>query len=46
MKNLHARDPRRYEVKSLCELFGVTKQAYYKHDESKVLERVARENFA
>ena len=46
MKNLHARDPRRYEVKSLCELFGVTKQAYYKHDESKVLERAARENFA
>ena len=46
MKNLHAKDPKRYEVQLLCELFGVSKQAYYKHDESKVLARVAREAFA
>ena len=30
----------------MCELFGVTKQAYYKHDDSKVMARVARESFA
>ena len=46
MKNLRAKDPKRYEVQHLCELFGVTKQAYYKHDESKVLARAAREAFA
>ena len=39
-------NPKRYEVQYLCELFGVTKQAYYKHDESKVMARVARESFA
>ena len=42
----HAKDPKRYEVQHLCELFGVSKQAYYKHDESKVLARAAREAFA
>jgi hypothetical protein len=31
--NLHAKDARRYPVESLCKLFGVTKQAYYKYDE-------------
>lgn len=46
MTSLHARDPKRYEVKHLCGLFGVSKQAYYKHDESKVLERAAMESFA
>lgn len=46
VENLHAKDPKRYEVQLLCELFGVSKQAYYKHDESKVLARVAREAFA
>ena len=45
MKNLHAKDPVRYGVRLLCELFGVTKQAYYKHDESKVMQRVAQESF-
>ena len=44
--NLRARNPKRYEVQHLCELFGVTKQAYYKHDDSKVMARVARESFA
>lgn len=46
MKDLHAKDPKRYEVQFLCELFGVSKQAYYKHNESKVLARAAREAFA
>lgn len=46
MINLHAKDPKRYEVQVLCELFGVSKRAYYKHDESKVLTRAAREVFA
>lgn len=46
MTNLHAKDPKRYGVQVLCELFGVSKQAYYKHDESKVLARAAREVFA
>lgn len=30
----------------LCRLFGVTKQAYYKHDENRVLKRAAKERFA
>ena len=45
MKNLHAKDPVRYGVRLLCDLCGVTKQAYYKHDESKVMQRVAQESF-
>lgn len=31
---------------SLCKLFGVTKQAYYKYDENRLLERIASEDFA
>ncbi len=46
VENLHAKDPERYGVQFLCRLFGVSKQAYYKHDESKVLARAAREAFA
>lgn len=46
VENLHAKDPKRYAVKNLCVLFGVSKQAYYKHDESKVLARAASEAFA
>lgn len=46
MKNLHGRDSRLYQVESLCRLFGVTKQAYYKHDENRILQRVAQESFA
>ncbi len=45
MKNLHAKDPIRYGVRLICELFGVTKQAYYKYDESKVMQRAAQESF-
>jgi hypothetical protein len=34
-----------YPVASLCRLFGVTKQAYYKHDENSVLLKIAQEEF-
>lgn len=37
MKSLHARDNRKYPVAPLCALLGVTKQAFYKYDESKSL---------
>ena len=37
MKVLHARDSRKYPVAPLCALLGVTKQAFYKFDETKVL---------
>lgn len=43
MKNLHGMDPLHYQVEGLCRLFGVTKQAYYKYDESHVLQKVAQE---
>ena len=33
-------------MESLCRLFGVTKQAYYKHDENRLLQKVAQESFA
>lgn len=33
-------------MESLCKLFGVTKQAYYKYDENRLLERIASEEFA
>ena len=46
MKNLHGMDPLHYQVEGLCLLFGVTKQAYYKYDESHVLQKVAQEAFA
>lgn len=46
MKNLHGRDSRQYHVEELCRLFGVTKQAYYKHDENRILQRAAQESFA
>ena len=46
MKNLHGMDPLHYQVEGLCRLFGVTKQAYYKYDESHVLQKVAQEAFA
>ena len=42
---MHAKDPIRYGVRLICELFGVTKQAYYKYDESKVMQRAAQESF-
>ena len=42
VKNLHGRDSSKYQVENLWRLFGVTKQAYYKHDENRLLQRVAR----
>ena len=35
----------KYSVTSLCSLFGVTKQAYYKYDENIVLFKAAQEAF-
>lgn len=46
MKNLHGRDARQYKVEHLCQLFGTTKQAYYKYDENRVLRRIAQEDLA
>lgn len=46
MRILHGRDSRLYQVEALCRLFGVTKQAYYKQDENRALQRVANEGFA
>ncbi len=43
MKNLHARSPKECQVKALCGLFGVSKQAYYKHDDDKALLYMAQE---
>ena len=45
MKNLHAEAPKQYQVEVLCKLFGVSKQAYYKHDENRLLQKVAQEKF-
>lgn len=46
MKNLHDKDARRYPVEHLCRLFGRTKQAYYKYDENRTLQKIAQEDFA
>jgi transposase InsO family protein len=43
--NLHAKNVREYPVEVLCKLFGVTKQAYYKHDENSVLRKAGQEAF-
>ena len=43
---MHARDRGRYRVQILCELFGVSKQAYYQYDEDAALAKAAREEFA
>lgn len=45
MTNLHAKDPGRYHVQALCELFGKSKQGYYQYDEDALMARVAREEF-
>ena len=45
MNNLHARSAREYQVKALCGLFGVSKQAYYKHDDDKAMLYMAQEEF-
>ena len=43
---MHARSATEYPVTKLCELFGVSKQAYYKFDENQALANSAREGFA
>lgn len=45
MKNLHAKLPKEYQVKALCGLFGVSKQAYYMHDDDKTMLYMAQEEF-
>ena len=36
---MHAKDSRKYAVAILCDLLGVTKQAFYKFDESKAMAK-------
>lgn len=43
--DLRTKDVHRCRVVRLCRLLGVTKQAYYKYDEKKVLNRIAEEEF-
>lgn len=43
MKNLRSRDAHRYQVRNLCVLFGVTRQAYYKHDDDAMHQKLAQE---
>ena len=38
-------ESKRYGVQRLCALFGVSKQAYYKHEEANILKKVAQESF-
>jgi transposase InsO family protein len=45
VKNLHARSRKEYQINALCELFGVSKQAYYKHDDDKAMLYMAQEEF-
>ena len=42
---LHESDSSLYQVTSLCRLFGVTKQAYYKYDERGHFVRSTQESF-
>lgn len=44
MRRLHAKDGRAYPVQSLCRLFGASKQAYYQHDDERLLRRMATES--
>lgn len=46
MNSLHAENAKRYQVNGLCELFGKTKQAYYKTNEDAVAAHAATEGFA
>ena len=45
MTDLHANAPA-HTVAALCELFGVSKQAYYKYNGDTALAKAAREEFA
>ena len=46
MTDLHAESPKGYPILDLCELFGVSKQAYYKYNEDVALAKAASEEFA
>ena len=46
MTNLHARDKYKYPIETQCRLLGVSKQAYFKRDETILLRRIAQEEFA
>lgn len=46
MRDLHAKDGRRYGVSILSALLGKSKQAYYQYDDEKALEKAAEEEFA
>ena len=46
MTDLHADSATDNPVAELCELFGVSKQAYYQYDEDVALAKAAREEFA
>jgi transposase InsO family protein len=44
--NLHAKDAAIYPVCTLCSLFGVSKQAYYKYKGDALMAKIAREEIA
>ncbi len=46
MSCLYAQKPSEYTIKELCELFGVSKQAYYQYDSDSELRRSSIEEFA
>lgn len=46
MSNLHAKDAKKYDIKTLCELLGVSKQAYYQYDDERLMSHIAMESFA
>ena len=46
MRDLHAESATECQVAELCELFGVSKQAYYQYDEDAAHAKAAREEFA
>jgi len=43
--NLHAKDGKRFPIVSLCRLFGVSKQAFFKYDENLTLAKAAQVEF-
>lgn len=46
VRDLHAESATECQVSELCGLLGVSKQAYYQHDENAVHAKAAREEFA
>jgi len=43
--NLHAKDGKSFPIVSLCRLFGVSKQAFFKYDENLTLAKAAQVEF-